>query len=81
MSFEHKENSGTLFPNSFKVEGDKKPDYKGEANINGKIMEVALWKKQTAKGGIMLSLSFQEPWKKPEQQAPQQQSEDPTLPF
>ena len=63
--FEHKDNSGSLFRNSYK-EADKHPDYKGTAKINGQLLDIAGWKNETKDGGSYLSLQFSEPYKKPE---------------
>lgn len=59
---EIKLNSGSIFKNEKK--SDKAPDYKGKVNVNGKVMEVALWVKEGSKGQFF-SASFQEPYVKP----------------
>ena len=55
MAFEHRPNSGTIFINDKKDE--KAPDYKGTANIDGKIVKVYGWKK-SKDDKTWLSLSF-----------------------
>ena len=60
-----KDNSGSLFSN-LKKDKDSQPDYRGEVLVNGKKMSLSAWKKQGKKGEF-LSLSFQEPYVKPEE--------------
>lgn len=67
---EIKINSGSIFKNEKK--SDKAPDYKGKVNVNGKVMEVALWVKEGSKGQFF-SASFQEPYVKA---APSEQKTD-----
>ena len=61
--FEHRNGSGTLFPNDYK-EAPNHPDYKGELKTpEGKVYEVAGWVKQGQKGDF-ISLNIQEPYVK-----------------
>lgn len=60
MAYEPNEGSGAMFPNNYKQDGDKKPDFKGNAKVNGVLVEIAGWWKDGAKGQF-LSLKFQEP--------------------
>jgi uncharacterized protein (DUF736 family) len=60
-----KDNSGSLLSNLNK-DKDSQPDYRGEVLVNGKKMSLSAWKKQGKKGEF-LSLSFQEPYVKPEE--------------
>ncbi len=53
------ENRGALFQNHDK-KTDKHPDYKGEANVNGKDYWLSAWKRESKSGKTYLSLSFQE---------------------
>ena len=55
MTYVQKPNSGTLFQND-KGDNDKRPDYRGELNVDGVLFEIAGWKKQGSKG-TFLSLS------------------------
>lgn len=57
MAFEVRDNSGALFQSTKKSE--KGPDYSGECVVNGVAMQIAGWKKTSAKGTVYLSLSFQ----------------------
>lgn len=56
-------NSGILFPNKFKKDGDNKPDFTGDCEVDGKKQEVALWKNKGEKG-VYYTVKFQEPRKK-----------------
>ena len=61
--FEHRNGSGTLFPNDYK-EATNHPDYKGELKTpEGKVYEVAGWVKQGQRGDF-ISLNIQEPYVK-----------------
>ena len=64
MSYELQDNSGTLFRNNKKQDGDKLPDYNGTIKINGVEKQIAGWVRQGAKGSF-LSLKISEPYKKP----------------
>jgi hypothetical protein len=67
MAYEHKEGSGSLFPNRKKEPGSKQPDWRGDVLLNGVLMEIAGWSKEGANGSF-LSLAV-----KPKQERPQQQ--------
>jgi len=60
---ETKNNSGAIFKNAKKT-NEKQPDWKGNVNVNGKIMEISLWVKTSQKGTQYFSAAFQEPFKK-----------------
>lgn len=60
MAFQHKPNSGAVFENRYK-KSDKHPAYKGDAMIDGKLYEVAVWERTTRAGKAMLSFKFEEP--------------------
>lgn len=57
MSYEHKENSGSLFRNT-KREKESQPNARGEAMIGGVLYEVAAWTKKDKNGNPWQSLSF-----------------------
>ena len=59
MAYELQDNSGTLFKNNKKQDGDKLPDYTGNVKINGKELRIAGWVKSGAKGSF-LSLKISE---------------------
>ena len=54
MAYEHKPGTGTLFINT--KTSDTQPDLKGELNIDGKIIRIAAWKRQTKTGADMYSI-------------------------
>jgi hypothetical protein len=62
MAYEMREGSGSLFKND-KDGNEKRPDYRGDALINGEVLEIAAWIKE-GKNGKFMSLSF-----KPKQQS------------
>jgi len=68
MSYEHKANTGTLFPNNKKA--DNHPDYKGKIKVGEQEYDLAGWVKKTDKGQF-LSLKISEPF----QPAPQSTTE------
>ena len=60
-------NSGVLFRNVKKQEGDKLPDYRGTAEVNGVQLEIAAWIKVGKNDGKkFMSLKFQPPYRKPD---------------
>ena len=64
----NKENTGAIFKNSYKKEGDKSPDYKGGINVNGVEKELALWV-QEKDGKKYFSVKVSDPYVKPEPSA------------
>ena len=79
MSYEHKPNTGTLWPNSYK-KNDNHPDVKGDVYISRELLKtlasknsdplikisVAGWSKKSGEKKFM-SLSLSEPFSKPAQ--------------
>jgi hypothetical protein len=63
MSFKHKENTGSLFPNDKKI--NNQPDYTGVVNIGNKDLRIAAWIKEGTKGNF-LSIQLSE-FEKPTQ--------------
>ena len=63
MAYEHKENSGSVFPNVKKT-SDNQPDFKGQVNVAGKLFDIAIWNK-----GKLQSIKISEPFKKDESKA------------
>jgi len=61
MTYEQRENTGALFRNDKKQPGERTPDYRGDAMVNGVKVEIAAWIKESASGKKFLSLKFQEP--------------------
>lgn len=63
MAYEQKANTGTIFKNDKKA--DNHPDYRGQINVNGKLLDIALWVKNGQKGQFF-SASISEPRPKTE---------------
>jgi len=78
MAYEHKENSGSLFRNETK-KSDNHPDYNGKVNINGQLLDISGWIKDT-NGKKWLSLSFREP-RQVDAYVPSESPEIDPLPF
>lgn len=55
-----KENSGVMFNNKQWTEGSKQPRVRGEINVGGKIMEIAMWVKKSANGNTYYSLALKD---------------------
>ncbi len=66
MAYEHREGQGSLFKNG-KKEKDSHPDYRGDAMVNGALVEIAAWVKEGKNGGKFMSLSIKP---KEEREAP-----------
>jgi len=75
MAYEHKPGTGSMFQNTNK-KSDAAPDYKGEINIDGKVIRLAGWITASKNGQQYLKL-------KKDDYVPQQQSaaSEPDLPF
>ncbi len=56
MSYEHKLDTGTLFPAEKAKE--KSPDLTGKANIDGAQYYISAWKNEASSGKKYLSLKF-----------------------
>ena len=52
MAYEPKDGSGSLFKND-KGGNDKRPDYRGDIMLDGKVYELAAWIKEGNKGKFM----------------------------
>ncbi len=52
MAYEHRDGSGALFRND-KQGVEKRPDYRGDLMLDGKLWEVSGWLKDGAKGKWM----------------------------
>ncbi len=62
MAFELKEGGGGIFKNTSKIPGDNQPDYKGNAMIHGKEVNIALWLKKGQKGSFFsVSIKDEQP--------------------
>lgn len=66
MAYEHRENTGSAFRNDYKTSSSH-PDFKGKVNINGQLLEVAIWVKSPDGKPNFLSMTFSEPRQRDEQ--------------
>ena len=64
MSDYENEMRGVLFPNKYKVEGDKRPDISGTVIVEGKEWALAAWSNTSKNGNDYLSVSVSEPREK-----------------
>lgn len=66
-----KENTGVMFNNKQWTEGSKQPRVRGEINVGGKIMEIAMWVKKSANGNTYYSVQLKdkEEYHKPEKKS------------
>ena len=67
MSYEVKDNSGSLFRNE-KKESDKHPDYQGSCLIDGTEFWMSAWLKTADSGKKWMSFAFKPKEDKPPQQ-------------
>ena len=81
MSYEQRENTGALFRNEKKQPGDRTPDYRGDAMVNGKRVEIAAWVKEAASGKKFLSLKFSEPRERDQTAKPASPAPEADFPF
>ena len=89
MAYEHREGSGSLFPNTYK-EKDTQPDYKGDIMLNGELMSIAGWSKPGKNGEfisvkispkIAVKASDSPSYQTPRQNSPMPESDPDDLPF
>ena len=62
------DNSGIAFP--VEKKGDKWPDLRGRVKVNGKEMQISMWKRIGKTGNQFFSLKFSEPYVKQDSQTP-----------
>jgi len=74
MGYEQRENSGTLFRNE-KGDNPARPDYRGEALVDGVEYRVSAWVKDGKKGKF-LSMAFEAKETLAEQQERQDELQD-----
>jgi hypothetical protein len=58
---EQRDNTGALFRNDKKKDGDKLPLYTGPCMVNGRAMRMAAWLKDGRDGVKFMSIQFTEP--------------------
>ena len=56
MALRLEDGRGLAFPNSYKEEGDNKPDFTGEMRVFGQQFRVSIWKGLGRNGGEVLSI-------------------------
>jgi uncharacterized protein (DUF736 family) len=81
MAYELRDGSGSLFRNERKQEGDRQPDYRGDAMVNGRKVEIAAWLKTSASGKKFLSLKFSEPRERDQNAKPASPAPEADFPF
>ena len=67
-----KDMTGSLFRND-KGDNEKRPDYRGDAMVNGELMEMAAWLRESAKGIKYMSITFKPKEDAPAKPAPKRQ--------
>lgn len=77
MAYEFNEGQGSLFRNSYRQEGSRQPEYQGQAKINGRMMRISAWVRQTQSGEKYFSLAISEPQPRQGALAPQQAAPAP----
>jgi len=78
---EIKLNTGTIFKNDYKKDGDKLPDYKGKINVDGKIKEVALWVNKPEGGKSYFGVKISDEYVKPDDTTSEKPQPEDDLPF
>jgi uncharacterized protein (DUF736 family) len=81
MSYEQRENTGALFRNDKKQPGERTPDYRGDAMVNGVKVEIAAWIKESASGKKFMSLKFSEPRERDQTAKPAASAPEADFPF
>jgi hypothetical protein len=59
--FVQKDNTGALFRNKSKEDGDSRPDYTGTATVDGAKLELSAWIKESKTGTKYMALTFRPP--------------------
>lgn len=81
MAYELRDGSGSIFRNEKKQPGERTPDYRGDAMVNGARVEIAAWIKETAMGKKFLSLKFSEPRERDQTAKPARPAPEVDFPF
>lgn len=62
--YQHKPNRGSVFAND-KQGNPNRPDFRGDANIDGVLYNISIWEGATQKGTPKLSMQFERKQDKP----------------
>ena len=79
MPYEPKDDTGALFPN--RKQHERQPDWRGNAMINGTMVDIAAWVKTSSKGTEFLSLKFSEPRERDQAAKPASPAPEADFPF
>lgn len=77
MGNEQRDNTGALFRNDKKKDGDKLPLYTGPCMVNGRAMRMAAWLKDGRDGQKFMSIQFTEPQDGSGSRGGQQDNDEP----
>ena len=72
-------NSGVLFANQYKEQGDSRPDFVGNINVDGNQFKLAGWKNVSQAGNRYISVKVSEDTQEGQQEQKKQSEEE--LPF
>ena len=72
-------NSGVLFANNYKEEGDSRPDFVGSLDVNGAEYRLAGWKNTSKAGKRYISVKVEDA--KPKDEEDDSKKEKEELPF
>ena len=72
-------NSGVLFANNYKEDGDSRPDFVGSLDVNGTEYRLAGWKNTSKAGKRYISVKVEDA--KPKDEEDDSKKEKEALPF
>jgi uncharacterized protein (DUF736 family) len=72
-------NSGVLFANNYKEDGDSRPDFVGSLDVNGTEYRLAGWKNTSKAGKRYISVKVEDA--KPKDEEDDSEKEKEELPF
>lgn len=78
MAYQHKENRGTLWPNRYKKPGDNKPEWKGQVNVKGVVIDLAGWD-GNINGTDVINVIVSDPADRPQRSVSEQYPEQSTV--
>ena len=74
-------NKGAFFNNQYKEDGDSKPDFTGNLNVDGKDWKIAGWKSTSKNGKDYISLRVNEPGEYDKPQVNNSTASEDDIPF